>query len=106
MVRIDANLPTRVRSCAMPPPPPAHTRGESPEDRLRAIEERVGFAEHTTDQLSSQLVRAFADIQRLRDRLETLETRLERLAGGEGASGEPDAADPLERPPHSAGPMD
>ncbi|MCA9292682.1 MAG: SlyX family protein [Phycisphaerales bacterium] len=78
----------------------------SPEDakRIREIEERQAFNEHTTDQLNAELLRLVQAVDKLASRLERLEGRLRTLDAL--TSGEPDAADPLERPPHSAGPRD
>lgn len=80
--------------------------------RISKLEESHSFAEHTTDQLSQQLVRAHELIDRLTARIGALESRIKSLelsgAHGEGP-GEGDDDDPnadvLEHfPPHGAGP--
>ena len=73
-------------------------------DRLRQVEERTAFTEHTTDQLNAELLRLVMAVDKLSARLERIEGRLRTLDAL--SIGEPDATDPLERPPHSAGPKD
>ena len=73
-------------------------------DRLRQLEERAAFGEHTTDHLNGELLRLVRAVDKLAARLERIEGRLHTL--DTLTTGEPDAADPLERPPHSAGPTD
>lgn len=71
-----------------------------PDERITHLEERHGFTEHTVEQLSGELARAYKLIDRLSHRIADLERRVgvvETNAGDHGAS------DPLELPPHSAG---
>ncbi len=75
----------------MPDPPADH------DHRLQHLEERVAFAEHAAEQLSGELARAWTMLQRLTERVETLERRARKADADE-----PDATDPMERPPHSA----
>ncbi|MFU8829240.1 MAG: SlyX family protein [Phycisphaerales bacterium] len=70
------------------------------DERLIRVEERCGFTEHTVEQLSSELSRAYTMIDRLTRRLVELERRVGVVETGGTESG---ATDPLELPPHSAG---
>lgn len=74
--------------------------GDHTDERLIRIEERAGFTEHTVEQLSSELARAYAMIDRLSRRMSDLERRMGIVESSGSASG---ATDPLELPPHSAG---
>lgn len=69
-------------------------------DRLIRIEERLGFTDHTVDQLSGELARAYTLIDRLNRRVADLERRVGVVETGAGESA---GTDPLEVPPHSAG---
>lgn len=62
--------------------------------RIEKVEESVAFGEHTADQLSRELLRAFQTIERLESRLRSLEARLESLhaAADEEAGVESDDA--------------
>ncbi len=68
-----------------PHPPHHHTHPPSPPDpdeRLRALEEGLGFAEHRGDQLAAEVERLFAEFKRLTERMDILERRM-NMAGGE-----------------------
>ncbi|MFI4854901.1 MAG: SlyX family protein [Phycisphaerales bacterium JB065] len=72
----------------------------NPDQRITNLEERHGFTEHTVEQLSGELARAYKLIDRLHQRIADLERRIgvvETNASDQGAT------DPLELPPHSAG---
>lgn len=73
---------------------------EHNETRLIRLEERAGFTEHTTEQLSAELARAYTLIDRLGRRISDLERRVGVVETG---SSDRLASDPLELPPHSAG---
>lgn len=47
--------------------------------RIERLEEQHAFSEHTADQLSAELIRAYHAIERLTARLESLERRLTAL---------------------------
>lgn len=47
--------------------------------RIERLEEKHAFAEHTADQVSIELIRAYEAIERLTSRLESLERRLAAL---------------------------
>lgn len=64
------------------------------------LEERAGFTEHTVEQLSGEIARAYTLIDRLNRRIADLERRLGVV---ESAGSDQRAPDPLELPPHSAG---
>lgn len=69
-------------------------------ERLIRLEERTGFTEHTVEQLSGELARAYTLIDRLNRRIADLERRVGIVETGGTEQG---ASDPLELPPHSAG---
>lgn len=96
---LGSTLPAKLQSVILSDQSPI-----SPDerDRLRQIEERTAFNEHTTDSLNTELLRLVRAVDTLAARMERLEGRLRTLDAM--TSGEPDANDPLERPPHSAGP--
>ena len=70
------------------------------EERLIRIEERLGFTDHTVEQLSGELARAYTLIDRLNRRVADLERRVGIVETGASESA---GTDPLELPPHSAG---
>ena len=74
---------------------------------VRALQEQLSFTDHTSDQLSAEVVRAFEALRAMGARLDRIEARLgevvselesDALGGGAGGSMEG-----LELPPHSAG---
>ena len=96
--------------------------------RVERVEDRTAFTEHTVDQLNAELVRAVRVIERLTQRIESLERRLtdvERAPnaasrgdaprGSDANDGDPaddrspdvdqrDASGGLELPPHAVHP--
>lgn len=69
-------------------------------DRIRNLEESAAFADHSIEQLSEEILAVNQRLRTLVQRISALEGRLERLESPE------DGPDPLERPPHAAGPED
>ncbi|MDX2116174.1 MAG: SlyX family protein [Planctomycetota bacterium] len=63
-------------------------------ERLLKLEEAQAFAEHSADQVSAELLRAFEQIERLARRLDRLEQRIVELAEQEDP--EAPAPDPLD----------
>lgn len=80
-------------------PSPRLPQGGSDDDRLRRLEEHVGYAEYTLDQFSAELAELHKRMASLLRRIDALEQRLGELSESDG-----DDAPPVERPPHSAGP--
>ena len=56
--------------------------------RVERLEEKNAYAEHAADQLSSELLRAYEQIERLMTRLEALERRLGMIEEGAEQIGE------------------
>jgi uncharacterized coiled-coil protein SlyX len=75
------------------------------DERLTRLEESLGFAERTVEQLSEELGRAFEEIDRLRARLARLEGRLEGVEERESMREAGEIADDpgVNKPPHAAG---
>ena len=80
-------------------PPRAAPSNRVLADRLGKAEDRAHFNEHTIDQLSEQLIKAYRAIEKLNARIDHLE---HRLKGVEHTAGSYFNTDPNERPPHSA----
>ena len=76
-----------------------------PEQRIAALEESVGFAEHKAGKLDSLVTDLSAQVYELATRLERLERKITDLQtdvqSGQGAAGEV----PNDPPPHSHRPL-
>lgn len=82
------------------------SRGSEPEqfddsNRLTRLEEHVGFAEHTIDQLAGEIAELHRRMAAMARRLESMEERLGEVASREGGAAD---GPPVEKPPHAAGP--
>lgn len=80
-------MPPRDLSSVMSQPPPP-----SPEsDRLRRLEEALGFADHRADQLDEQVRALSVRLREALDRVAALEGRLRALADSADSTPDPPA---------------